>query len=204
MRGEFDPHVEAVQRAVAAFRPLALRATGEMLVALDAMEAMTPGPEASQLVADASRHTANLATFLDDVLGALDPATGRSFPPMRQPRLRRYSVPNRVLLAMEGGCTRSGWETRVGAQRLAGVRALYFVLGIALGEDLARLVDLQPLLAARVTLRIGCQPELEAFELGLQRLMGLLELLADAQRVVYMGSADGQQVMDLFTSAEPG
>jgi hypothetical protein len=45
---------------------------------------------------------------------------------------------------------------------------------------------------------------LHAFQLGLGRLLGLIELLADAQRVVSYTTADGRRFMDLFQSAEPG
>jgi hypothetical protein len=45
---------------------------------------------------------------------------------------------------------------------------------------------------------------LEAFQLGLGRLTGLIELLADTRRVVWYASPDGRRLMDLFHSAKPG
>ena len=142
--------------------------------------------------------------FLDRALGALDPSTGISLPPQRRSLLERYHAPGRVLLAMEGGCTRVGWQARIEAQRLAGVRALYIGIGAALADDLEHLVDLGPVLDEQLPKHGPARRHLGAFHLGLERLIGLIELLADTQRVVWYTASDGRRLMDLFQSAEPG
>jgi len=203
----FDPHVEAAQCAAAAFRPLALRATAEVQAALGVLGSLAPAvsdPETSNLLPDGRRCAAHVAAFLDQALGAVDPYTDIAVPPPRQCLLRRYSAPGRVLLAMEGGCTRVGWQARVEAQRLAGVRALYFAIGAMLVDDLDQLADLGPAMQERLPKRGPARRPLKAFQLGLERLVGLLALLADTQRVVYYTAPDGRRVMDLFQSAEAG
>src|SRR5207253_1734642 len=130
---------------------------------------------------------AAVSTFVDQALVALDPYCAASFPPQRQ-RLVRYDVPNRTALAMEGGCTRAGWHARVKAQQLAGVRALYLAIGCALVEDLDRLTDLGPVLDEHLPEGGPARQHLDAFQLGLGRLV---ELLADDRRVVYYTTPGG-------------
>ena len=130
----FDPHLEAVRMAVASFRPLALHACSEVQAALSALSSIASEPEPRQLLSDGQRSAAHAASFLQQALSALDPYTDIAFPPLRR-RLSRYDSPHRVLLAMEGGCTRVGWHARVEGQRLAGVRALYIAIGAALADD---------------------------------------------------------------------
>jgi len=84
---------------------------------------------------------------------------------------------------MEGGCTRVDWHARIEAQRLAGVRAPYLGIGAALADDLEHLVDLGPVLDEQLPKHGPARRHLEAFNLGLERLIGLVELLADTQRV---------------------
>jgi hypothetical protein len=192
--------------AVSSFRPLALRACSEVqagLGALSSIAIMAPEPEPSQLLSDGQRCAARVANFLYQALGALDPYTDISFPPLRR-RLSRYDSPHRVMLAMEGGCTRVGWQARVEEQRLAGVRALYIAIGAALADDIEQLVDLGPVLDEQLSKHGRARQYLEAFQLGLGRLTGLLELLADTRRVVCYTAPDGRRLMDLFQSAEPG
>lgn len=203
----FDPHVEAAQCAAAAFRPLALRATAEVQAALAALWALAPAvsdPETSHLLTDGRRRAAHVAAFLDQALGAVDPYTDIAVPPPWRSLLRRYSAPGRVLLAMEGGCTRVGWQARVEAQRLAGVRALYFAIGAILADDLDHLVDLGPAFQEPLPAKGPARRPLKAFHQDLGRLIGLVAPLADTQRVVYYTAPDGRRVMDLFQSAEAG
>src|SRR5258707_4425929 len=175
----FDPHLEAMRMAVSSFRPLALRACSEVQAALSALSSiasMAPERESRQLLSDGQRCAERLASFLYQALGALDPYTDISFPPLRR-RLSRYDSPHRVLLAMEGGCTRVGWQARVEEQRLAGVRALYIAIGAALADDLEQLVDLGPVLDDLLSKHGPARQYLEAFQLGLGRLTGLIELM---------------------------
>lgn len=199
----FDPHLEAVRMAVASFRPLALHACSEVQAALSALSSIASEPEPRQLLSDGQRSAAHAASFLQQALSALDPYTDIAFPPLRR-RLSRYDSPHRVLLAMEGGCTRVGWHARVEGQRLAGVRALYIAIGAALAVDLEQLVDLGPTLNGHLSKHGQAREYLDTFQLGLGRLTGLIELLADARRVVGYTAPDGRRLMDLFQSAEPG
>jgi len=57
-------------------------------------------------------------------------------------------------------------------------------IGAALVADLGQLSDVGPALDEQLPKRGPARPHLEAFEVGLGRLLGLIELLADAQRVV--------------------
>jgi hypothetical protein len=206
----FDPHVEAARLAAASFRPLALRATSEVRAALTALATMAlfaPEPifgsdsNAWELLSDGQRCAAEVAAFVDQALGALDPYCAVSFPPQRR-CLVRYDVPNRAALAMEGGCTKAGWHARVQAQQLAGVRALYMAIGCALVEDLDRLTDLGPVLDEHPPKDGPALQQLDAFQVGIGRLVSLVELLADARRVVYYTTPDGRRLVDLFQSAE--
>src|SRR5438067_6163300 len=175
-----DPHFEAVRMAISSFRPLALRATSEVQTALGALCAtamMAPEPEPWQLLSAGQRCVARVQAFVNQALGALDPSTGLSLPPKGRGLLSCYHAPARVLLALEGGCTRAGWEARVDLQRLAGVRALYTAIGAALADDLEQLVDLAPVLDEQLPKHGPARRQLEALQLGMQRLIGLLELL---------------------------
>jgi len=206
----FDPHVEAARLAAASFRQLALLATSEVRAALTALATMAlfaPEPifgsesNAWELLRDGQRCAAEVAAFVEQALGALDPYCAVSFPPQRR-RLVRYDVPDRAALAMEGGCTKAGWHARVQAQQLAGMRALYMAIGCALVEDLDRLTDLGPVLDEQLPKDGPARQHLDAFQLGLGRLVGLIELLADTRRVVYYTTPDGRRLVDLFQSAE--
>ena len=84
------------------------------------------------------------------------------------------------------------------------MRALYIGIGAALADDLEHLVDLRPVLDEQLPKHGPARRHLEAFHLGLERLIGLIELLADTQRVVWYTASDGRRLMDLFQSAEPG
>jgi hypothetical protein len=190
----FDPHVEAARLAAASFRPLALRATSEMqtaLVALAAMALLAPEPifgsesNAWELLRYGQRCAAEVAAFVDQALGALDPYCAASFPRQRQ-RLVRYDTPGRAALAMEGGCTRVGGVARPCAgTTAAGVRALYMAIGCVLVDDLDRLTDLGPVLDERLPKDGPARQQLDAFQVGLGRLVGLIELLADSRRLFY-------------------
>jgi len=193
--------------AVSSFRQPSLHASSEVQAALSSLCAiaiMAPEPEPWQLLRDGQRCAAHVASFLYQALGALDPYTDISLPPPRHSLLDRYRAPGRVLLAMEGGCTRAGWHALVEEQRLAGVRALYIAIGAALADDLEQLVDLGPVLDEQLSKHGPARQYLEAFQLGLGRLTGLIELLADTRRVVCYTAPDGRRLMDLFQSAEPG
>jgi hypothetical protein len=52
-------------------------------------------------------------------------------------------------------------------------------------DDLEHLVDLGPVLDEQLPKHGPARRHLEAFHLGLERLIGLIELLADTQRVVW-------------------
>jgi hypothetical protein len=97
-----------------------------------------------------------------------------------------------------------GWQARVKEQRLAGVRALSIAIGAALADDLEQPVDLGSVLDEQLSKHGHERQYLEAFQLGLGRLTGLIELLADTRRVVWYTSPGGRRLMDLFQSAEPG
>ena len=123
-----DPHLEAVRMAVSSLRPPALHATSDMQAALNTLSSMAilaREPEPWQLLTNGERCAARVRAFLDQALGALDPSTGISLPPQRRSLLEHYHAPGRVLLAMEGGCTRVGWQARIEAQRLAGARPVH-------------------------------------------------------------------------------
>jgi len=154
-----------------------------------------------ELLRDGQRCAAQVAAFVDQALGALDPYCAATFPPSWQ-RLVRYYAQGRAALAMEGGCTKVGWHARVQAQRLAGVRALYMAIGCVLVEDLDRLTDLGPVLDEQLPKDGPARQHLDAFQHGLGRLVGLVELLADTRRVVYYTAPDGRRFVDLFGSAE--
>ena len=65
-------------------------------------------------------------------------------------------------------------------------------------------MDLGPVLDEQLSKHGPARQYLEAFQLGLGRLTGLIELLADTRRVVSYTAPDGRRLMDLFQSAEPG
>jgi hypothetical protein len=208
----FDPHVEAARLAAAAFRPLACSAVSEMqtpLAALAGIAMFSPEPifafepNGWDLLRDGQRCAAHAAAFADQALRALDPYSATSLP---QPRrgLVRYRARGRAVLAMEGGCTEAGWHARIQAQQLAGVRALSMGIAYALVEDLDRLADLGPALDQQVPKDGPARQQLEAFQLGLERLVGLIALLADAGRVVHATIPDGRRVVDLFQLTETG
>ena len=75
-------------------------------------------------------------------------------------------------------------------------------IGCALVEDLDRLTELGPVLDEQLPKDGPARQQLDAFQLGLERLVGLVELLADARRVVYYTTPDGRRLVDLFQSAE--
>jgi hypothetical protein len=75
-------------------------------------------------------------------------------------------------------------------------------IGCALVEDLDRLTDLGPVLDDQLPKDGPARQHLDTFQLGLGRLVGLIELLADARRVVYYTAPDGRRLVDLFRSAE--
>ena len=75
-------------------------------------------------------------------------------------------------------------------------------IGCALVEDLDRLTDLGPVLDEQLPKDGPARQHLDAFQLGLGRLVGLVELLADTRRVVYYTAPDGHRLVDLFQSAE--
>jgi hypothetical protein len=150
------------------------------LSALSTMAISAREPEPWQLLTDGQRCAARVRAFLDQALGALHPSTG-TLPPRSRSLLERYHAPGRVLVAMEGGCTRVGWQARIEAQRLAGVRAMYTGIGAALADDLEHLVDLGRVLDEQLPKHSPARRHLEAFHLGLERLIGLIELLADTQ-----------------------
>jgi hypothetical protein len=131
--------------------------------------------------------------------------------PTRTYRFLRFDVGSVDTTRHIGCCSRwkevaPGWAGRHGVeeQRLAGVRALYSAIGAALADDLEQLVDLRPVLDDLLSKHGPARQYLEAFQLGLGRLTGLIELLADTRHVVWYTSPDGRRLMDLFQSAEPG
>ena len=202
----FDPHLQGVRWAVSSLRPLALRACAEMecgLMGLSRVVSAASRTETIGLVVQGRQRTAHVSSFFDLALGALDPYTDISFPTARQELFTRYHVHGHVLLALEGGCTKAGWHARLDAERLEGVRALYTAIGVALLDDLDQLSELAPALDEQLPERGCARTHLHGFRLGLKHLLGLLELLADAQRVVSYTTPDGRQFMDLFQSAEP-
>jgi hypothetical protein len=75
-------------------------------------------------------------------------------------------------------------------------------IGCALVEDLDRLTDLGPVLDEQLPKVGPARQYVDAFQLGLGRLVGLIELLADTRRVVYYTAPDGRRLIDLFQSAE--
>jgi hypothetical protein len=77
-------------------------------------------------------------------------------------------------------------------------------IGVALLADLEELSVLAPALDRQLPKRGPTRLHFQAFRLGLGPLLGLIELLADAQRVVGYTTPDGRQLMDLFASAEAG
>lgn len=174
------------------------------LSALLSVVAAAPATDSSELVERGRQRTAHVTSFFDLALGALDPSTGIAFPASRRQLLTRYRVRGRVLLALEGGCTQAGWQARVDSERLEGVRALYTAIGAALVDDLDQLSELAPALREHLPKAGPARAHLDAFQLGFERLLGLLELLADAQRVVSYADSDGRRCMDLFRSAECG
>jgi hypothetical protein len=206
----FDLHVEAARLAAASFRPLALRALREVqsalgdlaVMAMFAPEPLFASADVWDLLRSGQRCAAKAEAFVDQAIGALDPYCEVSFPPERPHRLVRYYAPGRAALAMEGGCTHRGWRARVQAQRVAGVRALYMAIGCALMEDLDRLTDLAPVLDEHVAEDGPARQRLDTFQLGLGRLMGLIELLADVRRVEYYTASDGRRMVDLFGLAD--
>jgi hypothetical protein len=99
------------------------------------------------------------------------------------------------------------FHVREQAQRLAGVRALHRAIGWALVEDLDRLTDYGPVLDEQLPRARPARRHLEhldAFQVGLERVVGQIELLADAgaRRVVYYTAPDGRRLVDLFRSAK--
>jgi hypothetical protein len=205
----FDPHLEAARLAAASFRPLALRALREVQDALGALAGMAifapqpllPSTEVWDLLVDGQQRAAEVAAFVEQAVGALDPYCDVAFPPRRR-TLVRYYARGRAVLAMEGGCTQRGWRTRVQTERLAGVRALYMAIGCALIEHLDRLTDLGPVLDEHLPKDGPARQHLDAFQLGLGRFVGLIELLADARHVVYCTAPDGRRLVDLFRLAQ--
>jgi hypothetical protein len=179
-------------------------ALGDLAVmAVFAPEPLFASAEVWDLLTGGQRCAAKAAAFVDQAIGALDPYCDVSFPPERPHRpLVRYNAPGRVALAMEGGCTFRGWRARVQAQRVAGVRALYMAIGCALMEDLDRLTDLAPVLDDQLPKEGPARQRVEAFQLGLGRLVGLIELLADVRRVDYYIASDGRRMVDLFGLAD--
>jgi hypothetical protein len=77
-------------------------------------------------------------------------------------------------------------------------------IACALVEDLDQLADLGPALDQQVPKDGPARQQLEAFQLGLERLVGLIALLADARRGVYATMPDGRRVVDLFQLTEAG
>ena len=199
-----DPHVEGARLAARAFGPLALRALDEVQAALSALERGETSLHGASLrswlefLATGQRAAGRAAAFLTRALPLLEPGAADRARPRG---LVRYAAPSRASLDFEGGCTAAGWRARVGAQRLAGVRAFHLAMSVGLLEDLACLADVgieldewQPMLNAE---------QIDAFHEGLSHLAGLVQLLGDAQRVVCSTGPDGRPSMDLFRSAEP-
>lgn len=199
--------MQGLRWAVSSLRPLALRACAEMACGLTGLSPAVTAVSTTEtigLVIQGRQRTGHVTLFFDRALGALDPYTDISFRTSGHELLTRYRVRGHVLLALEGGCTEARWQGRIDAERLEGVRALYTAIAAALVDDLDQLSDLAPALDQHLPERGPAREHLSAFRLGLEHLLGLLELLADTQRVIGYTTRDGRQFMDLFKSAEPG
>ena len=85
-----------------------------------------------------------------------------------------------------------------------GVRGLSMAIACALVEDLDQLADLGPALDQQLPTDGPARQQLDAFQLGLERLVGLVALLVDARQVVYATLPDGRRMVDLFRLTETG